>query len=85
MIESYERWADKDRGDVLNKIDERFPADGSENKAMRWLGFCQGILVERGIFTLEEVKIHSRDKEVTEGKDTWDRWAARNRNYINSL
>lgn len=39
---------------------DRFHLDGSEAKAMRWLGFAQGACVAFGIFTLEEVKRHSQ-------------------------
>lgn len=46
--------------DVLYGIGHRFPINGSVNKAMRWLGFCQGVLLERRVFTLEETKEHSR-------------------------
>jgi len=45
---------------VLSGIYDRFPTDGSEAKAMRWLGFMQGALYARGVFTLDEVKDHSR-------------------------
>lgn len=44
----------------------RFPEDGSEDKAMRWLGWIQGALCAFGIYTLEEVKEHVRTKHVTE-------------------
>ena len=67
LIEQYAGWADDSIDDVLYDIDKRFPADGSENKAMRWLGFCQGVLVERGIFTLDDVKHHSKNKTVMSG------------------
>ena len=43
---------------------DRFPADGSERKAMRWVGYMQGALVTTGVFTLDEVKEHSRRKRV---------------------
>lgn len=43
---------------------ERFPIDGSENKAMRWLGYMQGVAVALNLFTLEEVKEHSRTRKV---------------------
>jgi hypothetical protein len=43
---------------------ERFPANGSERKAMRWLGFCQGVMVASGVFSLDEVKEHSRRRRV---------------------
>ena len=42
-------------------IDE---ADGSEKKAMRWLGYMQGILVAKSVFTLDDVKEHSRTRRV---------------------
>ena len=38
----------------------RFPKDGSEARAMRWLGYMQGVLVATREFTLEEVKEHTR-------------------------
>lgn len=34
--------------------------DGKIDKASRWLGFIQGVLVTRKLFTFEEVKSHSR-------------------------
>lgn len=43
---------------------ERFPEDASEKKAMRWLGFMQGILVATEFFTKDEVKAHSKNKKV---------------------
>ena len=42
----------------------RFPADGSTSKAMRWLGYMQGVLEATGVYTLDEVKEHSRRKRV---------------------
>jgi len=45
---------------TLTEIVERWPADGSENKAMRWLGFMQGALYAEGEFDLDELKEHSR-------------------------
>jgi hypothetical protein len=39
--------------------------DFSEGKAMRWLGWVQGVLVERGVYDLEDVKGHSRTRIVT--------------------
>ena len=39
---------------------DRWPEDGSERKAMRWLGYMQGVAVACGLFTLDEVKEHSR-------------------------
>lgn len=48
-------WSDEYSG-----LHDRFPRDGSEAKAMRWLGFAQGAAVQGGLFTLDEVKQHSR-------------------------
>lgn len=46
--------------DVLHEIQTRFPAGGDASKANRWLGFCQGVLHERGVYTLEELKDMTR-------------------------
>jgi hypothetical protein len=42
----------------------RFPSTGSTNKAMRWLGYLQGVLVAYGEFTLEDVKQHSKNRRL---------------------
>ena len=42
----------------------RWPVDGSKAKAMRWLGYMQGVLVCAGYYDLDEVKEHSRRKYV---------------------
>lgn len=34
--------------------------EGRTEKCMRWLGFIQGVLWMAGVFTLEELKNHSR-------------------------
>jgi hypothetical protein len=34
--------------------------DGRQEKAFRWLGFIQGVLFSEGIFTLDDLKNHSR-------------------------
>ena len=57
----------EDRRAMLREVEgmhSRFPADGSERKAMRWLGFMQGVLVALGVYTLDEVKEHSRTRRV---------------------
>jgi len=51
--------------EVVTGLRSRFPADGSKSKAMRWLGFMQGVLYITEIFTLEELKMHSRDKTIS--------------------
>ena len=51
---------------VLTELVKRWPEDGSEAKAMRWLGFIQGALYAYGYYSLEEVKDHSREKKVKE-------------------
>ena len=40
----------------------RFPENGSERKAMRWLGFMQGALWMVGAFSMAELKEHSRQR-----------------------
>jgi hypothetical protein len=50
---------------TLIYADKRFPEDGSEKKAMRWLGFIQGAVYARGYFTLEQIKAHSQYGRVT--------------------
>jgi len=39
--------------------------DFKEDKAMRWLGWVQGVLCDRGIYDLEDVKEHSRTLRVS--------------------
>ncbi len=34
------------------------------DKAMRWLGFIQGVLFSLGFFTIEELRGHSRSDET---------------------
>jgi hypothetical protein len=41
----------------------------SDNKIMRWLGFIQGALVANFVYSLEEVKEHSRTKKVSPPAD----------------
>ena len=67
LLASYQEVArGHSKPELLLTIRERFPDDGSEAKAMRWLGFAQGMLVAEGIFTLTEVKQHAKNKEVRE-------------------
>jgi hypothetical protein len=46
---------------VISDIDFRYGKlqSPSEDKTMRWLGFCQGFMVCAGVFSLEDVKNHS--------------------------
>jgi len=46
--------------DTASELAQRWPQDGSEKKAMRWLGFAQGVAYCSGIYTLDELKEHSR-------------------------
>lgn len=52
----------KKRGmsDTASGLADRWPGHGTERKAMRWLGFAQGIAWSNGVFTLDEIKEHSR-------------------------
>lgn len=45
---------------TASELADRWPEDGSEKKAMRWLGFAQGVAWSKRIFTLEELKEHSK-------------------------
>jgi hypothetical protein len=63
LIDQYCTCVESD-DETVTRLRSRFPPDGSENKAMRWLGFMQGVLYTTGRFTLEELKAHSRDKEI---------------------
>lgn len=63
MILEYSRYA-LGVDDVLFGIAHRFPSDGSEAKSMRWLGFCQGVLCARGVFTLDDLKQHSMTRSI---------------------
>ncbi len=47
--------------ETLTGLRERFPEDGSEQKANRWLGFMQGALYLQGRFTLDDLKKHSKN------------------------
>ncbi len=47
---------------MLDKIVE-FVHEGRMEKAFRWLGFIQGILWCRNIYTLDELKNHNRPTE----------------------
>ena len=59
----------KDRGcedPIIIGLIDRFPADGSGAKAMRWLGFMQGALYAQGAYTLEDLKQHSLNRSVSD-------------------
>lgn len=50
---------------VLGEIDTRYDAlkrPVPVDKTMRWLGFCQGWCVAKGIFSLDQVVEHSRNR-----------------------
>lgn len=68
MIEEYAticaKHADEDVVLDAAMMPDRWPVDGNESKAMRWLGYIQGVLVRDGVFTLEQVKDHSRRGRV---------------------
>lgn len=45
---------------MCDKAEFEFIPQNQVDKAMRWLGFIQGVLCARGVFTLEELRAHSR-------------------------
>lgn len=47
------------------RMSSRFPSTGSKAKAMRWLGYMQGVLVATRVFTLDEVKRHAKNKQLS--------------------
>jgi hypothetical protein len=50
---------------IASELFERWPADGSEKKAMRWLGFAQGVAWSNNIYTLIELKSHSMTGRIS--------------------
>lgn len=57
----------KERGcedETIIGLHSRFPPEGSEAKAMRWLGFMQGALYQMKIYSLEDLKQHSLHRKV---------------------
>lgn len=46
-------------GYMCNRCIDHFIPDNKIEKAMRWLGFIQGILFMQGEYTLEELKKHN--------------------------
>lgn len=53
-----------ERDFTLIDLVERFPEKGSDEKAMRWLGFIQGALYAKDIFSLDKLKEHSKTKSL---------------------
>jgi hypothetical protein len=53
---------------MCDKSEYEFIPEGPDgvSKAMRWLGFIQGVLCVRGDFTLDDLRAHSRSEEQTE-------------------
>ena len=60
--------------ETLVELDTRFPHDGKKEKAMRWLGFMQGVLWTSGV-SLQELKNMNRpdDKDINPC-NALDRW-----------
>lgn len=46
---------------------QRFVDAGRVEKAMRWLGFLQGVFWDKNTFTLDDLKNHSRPDMPQEG------------------
>ena len=46
---------------MLDKID-MYVDDGRVDKGMRWLGFVQGVLWGRGIYTISQMQKHNLDE-----------------------
>jgi len=41
---------------------QKFLDEGHAEKSMRWLGFIQGVLWARGMYTLDDLKNHNRPR-----------------------
>ena len=54
---------------MLDKM-EKFLEESRIEKAMRWLGFIQGVLWYTGAFSLEELMNHSRPNKATTERPT---------------
>jgi len=52
------------------RMPDRFPESGSVRKAMRWLGYMQGVMVMSGAFRIDQVKEHSRRGYVFADQET---------------
>lgn len=57
----------KEQEHVLEMIPKmrNFHWDKQVEKAMRWLGFIQGVLYSQGIFTIDEMKNHNKPDNET--------------------
>lgn len=56
----YHSDADLDHVEWMTKQIPDFLAAGRKEKANRWLGFIQGVLWAKEIYTIEEMKEHNR-------------------------
>lgn len=62
LVEQYAAVADDEH--IRTMPGRMTGADFDEGKAMRWLGWVQGVLCERGVYSLDDVKEHSRTRRV---------------------
>ena len=61
---SHSRWMCLDmlQWDLLNPhFDTNAIESDDREKAMRWLGFIQGVLFAKGVYTVDEMREHNRD------------------------
>ena len=52
--------------EIVTGLRDRVPPNAREAKAMRWLGFMQGVLYSQGVFPLEELKKHSMEGMISD-------------------
>jgi hypothetical protein len=66
MIEQYAEVARLHRlPPEISEIDQRFrQLTLDKERTARWVGFCQGYMLCAGLFSLEELKEHSRNASV---------------------
>jgi len=53
---------------MVNEIPKIIDQPCKKEKAMRWLGFVQGVLWLKGYYTIEEMKGHNRSGKECEDK-----------------
>ena len=74
ILNRYEIWAENSEMEEAAKIADMIPKirgfleQNRTEKAMRWLGFMQGVLWHAEVYTLDELKTHNRSDVETVAK-----------------
>jgi hypothetical protein len=59
-VEQHEPWVALNHCYNMLETMEGFVREGRMDKVFRWLGFVQGVLWVNGVYSLEELKNHSK-------------------------